>query len=697
MPVSLEDIDREIARRQGGRSSPSGGLTMDAIDAEIARRQSQQAIPFPPGRQPSVEDVREGATARGIERLGEQREPGLSDYAKVLTGVGLGERAFEKFQYGGAENIPPPQQARFERQERAAKSLVPYAASAAGASLATPLTGPATIAGIGGRALLSGLGSAGGDVAGQAATQGGQVDPRQALTAGALGAVGQPIGEAVGAVVPAGVRALLRGGERGRRGAQQAIEDLAPFGTSPSVAQATGRDAIDGLESLVSKAPGGAGVFRRVVGETTDRVRQGIERHINTLTRGRGIGPETAGRATRQGIRGYVARFNIRNGRLWENFHETLDPASRAGATNTARAFGRLTEGVEDAPALSEELANGALGRMAAAFANDIDETGQLPLRALTSLRSRIGERLSNPNLTSDITTREYRQLYAGISEDLRTAAAASGQAATRAFNRANNFTRLSHRRIDDALQPLINKQYDSAISNALFSGSKRGPEQLRTLLRSVTRDQEDLIVADVLNRIGTAMPSAQGAEAVEFSFETFLTNWVKLRQAGSLDVLFRRGRHVGMSQDLDRIARAATRVRETSQAFKNPPGSGAAAVAQASMFGGVGSMVTGALMVPFSLLGAGTVFSGGARLLTSPRFVRWLAQGTAMNPQGLPAHFSRLLALSKAEDPETQNAILHYLDALQTPIPDASAAPMGEQPNVPNAQSLPPGMVGSR
>jgi hypothetical protein len=53
---------------------------------------------------------------------------------------------------------------------------------------------------------------------------------------------------------------------------------------------------------------------------------------------------------------------------------------------------------------------------------------------------------------------------------------------------------------------------------------------------------------------------------------------------------------------------------------------------------------------------------------MTSPKFVHWLAQSTKLKPNGLPAHIARLSGISQKEDPETQDAILRYLDMMQAP-----------------------------
>ncbi len=67
------------------------------------------------------------------------------------------------------------------------------------------------------------------------------------------------------------------------------IDDLPPFDTSPSLAQATGRTGLDGLERLVAQAPGGQKVFRTAVADTTEKVRQGVDKLVSDLTKGKGV------------------------------------------------------------------------------------------------------------------------------------------------------------------------------------------------------------------------------------------------------------------------------------------------------------------------------------------------------------------------------------------------------------------------
>lgn len=72
------------------------------------------------------------------------------------------------------------------------------------------------------------------------------------------------------------------------------------------------------------------------------------------------------------------------------------------------------------------------------------------------------------------------------------------------------------------------------------------------------------------------------------------------------------------------------------------------------------------------------------ARLMTSHRFVQWLAQTSTLKPQGIAAHIGRLSGIAQKEDPDVQAAIGQYLEAMQMPQVQAAEPPL--QPRAPQA-----------
>lgn len=658
MAFSRQTLEAELSRRGALPAGPAPQASRDDIAAELRRR----GVDLPISDEQALSN-RENRGDIASAELGESRRPGVLDY---IPGVGLLQDIPDIVEHGYGS---APIRARKERRERAAKTAVPYVASAAGATLATPVSGPATVAGIAGRAALSALGSAGGDAVGQVVTEG-EIDPRQTAAAALGGALGQPAGEAVGAAVPAAVRGLMRGGETGRQGVQAAIDDAARVGQVPTVAQATQSSFLDGLESLLAKTPGGAGRIRDRVRDTTAAVRSSIE-DIAQQGTGRIRDAESAGQAVIGGVRDFSERLSNRAEPLFEAVTSRVGADTPVAASNTLRTLDDLTTPIAGAEATSQRFVSSFIRGLADDLATDAGASGALPFHALQKVRSLVGRELGDTGLRTDVPKAQLKQVYAAISDDIRTAAKAAGADATHAFNRANDFYRSGMARVERTLEPLVRNKVPEKVFDAIVSGSRSGPTQIRTLYRSLSSEQQDTVTGAIIRRLGTATPGQQGAEGAEFSFSTFLTRWNQIDE-GARNAVFRRGRNVQLGDDINALARYAERVRESSHAFANPSGTSGA------LLGGSMALLSGGSVIMSPVLGAGVltlplIFGSGAaganvaaRLMTSPRVVHWLAQATRLKPHGIGAHIGRLSAIAAKEDPDVQQAIGDYLDMLQ-------------------------------
>jgi hypothetical protein len=662
MPVSREEAMAELQRRgvpvpAGPSASRAASVSADDARAELMRRGviPQQANAAAPGGQPPVEqDSGIMATlGRGASAVGEF-------FAKPVLD------ARDVYQQGLGPGLRLPESVG-ERRDRTSDTALQMAPFMMGGGVAAP--GAKAVAQ---RMLGSGLGVATAD-AGQQAIQTGSVDPRQVATAAALGAGGQGVGEAVGALAPMAVRGLFRGGEKGRAGVQSAIDDAARFGETPTVAQATQSSFLDSMESLLAKTPGGAGRIRDVARRTTDNVRQGVERVAQQGMRG-DLDSETAGRAIIGGVKEFHERFQAKAAPLFDAITSKVGADTPVQLTNTMSAAQKLTTPVAGAEKTSQRFTSSFIRELAGDLAEDAAQNnGQIPFAALQRVRGLVGEKLSNPSIASDVPTAQLKQLYGALSDDIRAAAGKAGPEAQQAFQRANKYYSAGMGRMEGTLEPLVRNKVPEKVFDAIVRGGKSGPTQIRTVMRSLTPEQQDVVTGAVIRRMGTAVPSQQGAEGAEFSFNSLLTQWNQLDK-GAKDAMFKRGRNVVMGQDLDALARYAERVKEASKAFANPSGTSGATIGGTLGLLSAGSVVAspvlgpGALTLPL-LYGTGAGSANlGARLMTSPKFVHWLAQSTKLKPNGLPAHIARLSGISQKEDPETQDAILRYLDMMQAP-----------------------------
>ena len=539
-----------------------------------------------------------------------------------------------------------------------------FTGGAAGAVAGTP-------GGLAGAMAGSALGAAAGEeVFNLAARAAGAEDTRglgeraldTAIT-GAAGIMGPAGGAAAGAAIRGGVRATLRGGEAGRKETAQAIEDLARFGTDPSLAQASRNQFLDTVESFISRMPGGAGRIRDVSKKMQETVSAKIEQKTATLANTMTLEPEIAGRTAMKGIAGpggFVERFKIRADLLFDDFATNVPPKTRAPVTNTRAALDELVNQVPEIPALNQILTNPNVVQIAKALPDE-----PIPFEVLKKVRSSLGRKLANPSLVDDIPRAEMKQLYAAISRDMEAVARASGPKAERAFERANGFYSAGLSRIEDTLEPLIKNRVPEAVFGVLERAGKQGPTLLRTVRRSVTPDQWKIIVGTTIRRLGKASPSQQLSEGGEFSFQTFLTNWNKLDKGAKAELFNVPGlRQVRM--DFEALARASERIRESSQAFNNPSGTAGALTGQVMILSGAVAALSGDLSIPLFL----TMAAGGgnltARLITNPAFVRWLARGTKIEAKGFAAHVGRLSAVAAVSTGEDKEAIKEFLGLVE-------------------------------
>lgn len=482
-------------------------------------------------------------------------------------------------------------------------------------------------------------------------------------------------------------RQLFRGGEGGRQAVEDAISNFGAAGTSPTVGQATGSRARMAVESMLSKAPGAAGVMANKAAQQADEIQQGVGSLASRLSPA--SEPAQAGLAIERGITGqggFVDRFKKNATSLYDQLDQYLPQTARVPVENTRAALAELTAPIPGAPATSQFFRNGKIADIAGAvdadtvgpmaplnrpdvvsevqrrqFAaadqnaaiertNSIREAlglkpkpgvdpnaeipqlldaatdGRLPYAAVKKLRTLVGDELANPSLASDVKSSAWDKLYQGLTADLQGAAKQAGPEAEQAWSRANNYYRAGQKRIE-ALDRVVDKAGGpEAVYNAATSGTRDGAFQVGQVMKSLQPDQQKVLSATVLRRLGQAT-AGQAEEQGDFSLSTFLTNWNKLSPQARSVMFDRYG--PDFRSDLDSIAKVAGSFRAAQKVGANPSGSGAALAQQ----GALGTFIGSALLGNYTLAGgtAATVVGSNllARSMTSPTFVKFLARST--------------------------------------------------------------------
>ncbi len=244
----------------------------------------------------------------------------------------------------------------------------------------------------------------------------------------------------------------------------------------------------------------------------------------------------------------------------------------------------------------------------------------------------------------------------------MRDTASNIGPEARSAFERANNFYNAGLKRVDDQFKNLSKKAgQPEDIFKAATSGTTEGASKLNAIRKSLTPEEWKTVSNTIVKRLGRATPGKQDELGEVFSSETFLTNFNKLSNEAK-DTIF--ARRPEFRRDLQDIARIASDLRTSGRVSANPSGSAAAVIEAGTIpatlaLSTVNPASAGALVAS---LGANNVT---ARLLTSERFVKWLAQSARLPAERLPAQIARL-ASQDAKDTDEAIAIEEFLNILK-------------------------------
>lgn len=265
---------------------------------------------------------------------------------------------------------------------------------------------------------------------------------------------------------------------------------------------------------------------------------------------------------------------------------------------------------------------------------------GRLPFEAIKKLRTLVGNEISDSTIASDVPRSKWKALYAALSDDMGEAVAGSKQG-TEAWRRANRYTRAGLNRIE-SIESVIDKAGGpEAIFRAATSNTRDGATTLRAVMQSLDKDGQKTVSATVLRRLGIANPSNQDDLGEQFSTSTFLTNWNKLSPEAKRTLFDRYGPR--FREDMNQIAKVAANLREGSEVFRNPSGTARQQALWSTTGGFVLSVLTGRVDVAAGIAAGVGGANLTARLMTNPRFVRWLAQSTRHPTAHTPSLINQL------------------------------------------------------
>ena len=483
---------------------------------------------------------------------------------------------------------------------------------------------------------------------------------RRAVDAGVdvgLNMGGQVVGDAVGR----GLRSTLHGAKG------NPLDRLADFEQAGVPIEGAGAAIWGGkpgqaAQGVLGWMPGSAGRIGAAADETLtgfeDSLR-GLESQLGEVRTPVGASQEIRGGAEWRGD-----RFRETLGRLENRVERAIPDDTPVPVDNAMQLYRELLEEQAQAPESTRYLGP-ALKTLEGLIQDSAAADGTIPFRALRSIRTDIRSRLDAGDLVSGYAGKEGSQMQKvdrAIKADLREGAAAVPGGAE-SFGREQAYIAAMREPKTGKLAVAedVLKQNPDRLWNWVKSGSKEGVERLQNLRSILPKTAWDNTRASVLHQMGRATEGAQDATGELVSIERFVTNYNKMSPEAR-EVLF--GGIGGLESELNRLTRVASSLKETAKQrnFSN--------TAQANFYSNLmgGGMIGGAVASPTHALAAYLTPKLFSRVMTSPRFIRWVSEGANItDPNALRRHVMRLGTLGLSE-PDTRELVQGVSEALRLP-----------------------------
>ena len=501
---------------------------------------------------------------------------------------------------------------------------------------------------------------------------------------GASPAAQQVAGLIPGAVGEHGVSAV-----RGKGDVQARVDEQRKAGvTNPSPGMVTGNKTMQGAEALMSHLPGSAGVSAAEAAKREAGLGAKVKSIGDKLSPD--ASPERAGKALSGGIENFTEKFRKQQDKLYSRVR-TLIPKDKPIKINSfKKQLQEFASSPEGAAELGQVLNNPKVTQLHGAVQELLKGTpaqpagppgkilgpGGAPLSpgepakpagpakttitfdAADEVRKMIGRRLED-GLVSGFPAAEMKKLYGALTTDIEGSLGA-GTPARKAWDRAREYTRAGHDRIENVLQPIVDRATPEKALNAALAGTREGASAYRRIMRSLPAKDADTVRAEVIRKMGLATPGAQDTTGQRFSVETFSTNWQKMSKEAKA-VTFADPK---VRADMERIAKVAGEYKAAGRALYNPSGSGKTVGHAAVAVESLREVLTGNFTSAAGIASVPLVTNAAARAMASPKFIKWLAKSVGAKPADFARQVAQLHAIAeRAKDKDEREALSTLAD----------------------------------
>jgi len=423
------------------------------------------------------------------------------------------------------------------------------------------------------------------------------------------------------------------------------------FGIEPTAAMATRSKGLAGVEEGLSK-----------FAVTSDIMQRGAEERIGQLTLanrflanqyGEILSKQEIGTLLKKAAPNALEKYDVIYNKLFSRISLEIgeDPQPIKSTLKMLMTLVREAKTGPDSGVV--ELAKEIVGK--AKNANG------LPWESLKKYRSKIGDMMKSPELVStrNMQQGDLKRLYGAMTDDMEAATLKAGAKTNARWRAANKYYETKLLNDIPILEDVIKKGLPEDVYDlVVMKSAHRGGTRLHTLRKDLTKKEWNAVAGTVLGKMGEETPGAGSTAEKIFSPRTFLTNWRKLSPQAKA-ALFNGTEYQPLKKELDQfvhIVSDMTAVEKMANVSNTGPIiafygllSGLGLVGGAATYGLEGAASTA--------VGLGSMAIGSrkiAKLLTDPKFVKWLSGGVRIaknNPNSLGTHLGRLMLLRFRED----------------------------------------------
>lgn len=461
---------------------------------------------------------------------------------------------------------------------------------------------------------------------------------------GLMGATGEVIGRSI---APLAKSAL--GGAKATQ--QRMLSLFKELEITPSLSAVTGTKGAAQLESSLASSPFGSSAIEA----QTEKIIAETHKAANKIVLEYGVPKTTAGagETIKQAVIDAGERIGFRQERLYQEAYDAMGQNVLVDIKAVKALRKKIGGEVSKAPESLYPKLKEALKEMDAIIA-DAGNNG-IDFEALRQIRTNIGQDLDNEFIKSGSENAAMKRVYGALSEDLGSVASQVNEEAAKKIKAADRYTRIYETQYRETMLKIMKFDAEEKAYRFATRGLADGAGNLKKLKSLFKPDEWGVVASSTLNKLGKATAGAQDETGELFSVNTFLTNWNKLSDEAK-DVLFNTPQHRDTYQALNRLVEVSSKIKDV---LRTRNVSNTASAMQGQLFlqalggGFAGLTATGEGTGGFAGAAVGAVLAPryASKLITSPRFIEWLATPVEQGINSIPAHISRLIAIGNTDE----------------------------------------------